>query len=310
MAASTISLHFHLFPSSPSLYFPQSNDEYLFYQKGKSRVLWKLLKKKKKMAEASQAIRAAGFAAGMISVEKKKMTGREEGLVSVFKSLVEQINGALHYFRARSFRWYLNPQVLLEKFVKVMRMVLQVIMNCRFFTLIGVVGSLVGSVLCFIEGCFLILKSYFEYFFIIWKGLDQGDVLQLILEASDMFLVGTAMLVFGMGLYSMFIEDSEIPRRRKGLLANRSNLFGLFHLQMLPAWMQMKSVAEAKSRIGHAVMMLLQAGMVEKLKGVSVVNGMDLGCFAAAIFTASATVFLLAHLHSNRTKLKNDNIRI
>ncbi|PKU68350.1 hypothetical protein MA16_Dca008831 [Dendrobium catenatum] len=293
MAASTISLHFHLFPSSPSLYFPQSNDEYLFYQKGKSRVLWKLLKKKKKMAEASQAIRAAGFAAGMISVEKKKMTGREEGLVSVFKSLVEQINGALHYFRARSFRWYLNPQVLLEK----------VIMNCRFFTLIGVVGSLVGSVLCFIEGCFLILKSYFEYFFIIWKGLDQGDVLQLILEASDMFLVGTAMLVFGMGLYSMFIEDSEIPRRRKGLLANRSNLFGLFHLQM-------KSVAEAKSRIGHAVMMLLQAGMVEKLKGVSVVNGMDLGCFAAAIFTASATVFLLAHLHSNRTKLKNDNIRI
>ncbi|KAI0498136.1 hypothetical protein KFK09_021377 [Dendrobium nobile] len=300
MAASTISLHFHLFPSSPSLYLPQSNDEYLFYEKGKSRVLWKLLKKKKKMAEASQAIRAAGFAAGMISVEKKKMTVREEGLVSVFKSLVEQINGALHYFRARSFCWYLNPQVLLEK----------VIMNCRFFTLIGVFGSLVGSVLCFIEGCFLILKSYFEYFFTIWKGLDQGDVLHLILEASDMFLVGTAMLVFGMGLYSMFIEDREIPRRRKGLLANGSNLFGLFHLQMLPAWMQMKSVAEANSRIGHAVVMLLQAGMVEKLKGVSVVNGMDLGCFAAAIFTASATVFLLAHLHSNRTKLKNDNIRI
>ncbi|KAH0455001.1 hypothetical protein IEQ34_016925 [Dendrobium chrysotoxum] len=271
MAASTISLHFRLFPSSPRLYFPQSNDEYLFYQKGKSRV-WKLLKKKKKMAEASQVIRAAGFAAGMISVEKKKMTGREEGLA--FKSLVKQIIGALLYFRARSFRWYLNPQVLLEK------------------------------------GCFLILKSSSEYFFTLSKRLDQGDVLQLILEALDMFLVGTAMLVFGMGLYSIFIEDREIPRRIEGLLANGSNLFGLFHLQMLPAWMQMKSVAEAKSRIGHAVMMLLQAGMVEKLKGVSVVNGMDLGCFAAAIFTASATVFLLAHLHSKRTKLKNDNIRI
>ncbi|MQL95290.1 hypothetical protein Taro_027955 [Colocasia esculenta] len=86
------------------------------------------------------------------------------------------------------------------------------IFNCRFFTLIGVAGTLVGSILCFVEGCSLIVEAYLEYFHALWEKLDQGEVMSLLIEALDMFLIGSAMLNFGMGLYVMFV-GSRGPKK-------------------------------------------------------------------------------------------------
>lgn len=45
-----------------------------------------------------------------------------------------------------------------------------------------------------------------------------------------MFLVGTAMLTFGMGLHVMFVGSRA--SKSHGLPIPRSNLFGLFHLKV------------------------------------------------------------------------------
>ncbi|KAI3761181.1 hypothetical protein L1987_51592 [Smallanthus sonchifolius] len=61
-----------------------------------------------------------------------------------------------------------------------------------------------------------------------------------------------------------------------------SNFFGLFYL---------------KSKIGHALMLLLQVGVLEKFKSIPLVTGLlDLACFAAAIFVSSAGLFILSQL--------------
>ncbi|KAM7490818.1 hypothetical protein LguiA_033739 [Lonicera macranthoides] len=39
----------------------------------------------------------------------------------------------------------------------------KVIYGCRFFTILAVWGSLVGSFLCFIKGCVYVVSSYQEY---------------------------------------------------------------------------------------------------------------------------------------------------
>ncbi|KAF3445172.1 hypothetical protein FNV43_RR14866 [Rhamnella rubrinervis] len=66
----------------------------------------------------------------------------------------------------------------------------RIIIDCRFFTLFAVGGSLIGSVLCFVEGCFTILESYFQYFHALSQKSDQGHhVVQLLIEAiGDMSL--------------------------------------------------------------------------------------------------------------------------
>ena len=46
-----------------------------------------------------------------------------------------------------------------------------------------------------------------------------------------MFLVGTAMLIFGVGLYSMFVGSKSL--KEKGPLLAGSNLFGFFYMKVL-----------------------------------------------------------------------------
>ncbi|XP_042493334.1 uncharacterized protein LOC122072958 [Macadamia integrifolia] len=167
--------------------------------------------------------------------------------------------------------------------------------DCRFFTLFAVAGSLLGSILCFFEGCVLIIESYLNYFHLMLQNSDQGHVVELLIEAIDMFLLGTAMLIFGTGLYVFFV-GSKFMKRGSTRLIPQSNFFGLFHLHMLPAWVEMKSVSEEKSKIGHAVLMILQVGVVEKFKNIPLVTGLDLACFAGAVLISSASIFILSRL--------------
>ncbi|CAL5415510.1 unnamed protein product [Camellia sinensis] len=122
----------------------------------------------------------------------------------------------------------------------------------------------------------------------------HGDVMHLLIEAIDMFLIGTAMLIFGMGLHAMFVGSKYL--KGKGSQLPSSNFFGLFYLKTLPRWVGMKSVTEAKSKIGQAVMMTLQVGVLEKFKSIPLVTGFDLACFAGAVFVSSACIFLLSQL--------------
>ncbi|XP_071709770.1 uncharacterized protein [Rutidosis leptorrhynchoides] len=170
----------------------------------------------------------------------------------------------------------------------------KIIIDSRFFTMFGVAGTLLGSVLCFLEGVFLVMESYLQYFQAIYHHSDHGHIMHLLIEALDMFLVGTAMLTFGMGLHVMFVGS----RASEGNLVPvpQSNFFGLFHLKEIPSWAGMKSMSQGKSKIGHALMLLLQAGVLEKFKSIPLVTGLDMACFAAAVFVSSAGLFILSRL--------------
>lgn len=63
----------------------------------------------------------------------------------------------------------------------------------------------------------------------------------------------------------------------------------------------MKSVSQAKSKIGHAVVMILQVGLLEKFKRIPLVTPLDLACFAGAVLVSSACIFLLSRLDYSAT---------
>ncbi|KAF8022889.1 hypothetical protein BT93_F0411 [Corymbia citriodora subsp. variegata] len=211
------------------------------------------------------------------------INGAAVGLASLTGNAVR---AALVFLRAAVKRRpkKLNVQGLIEK----------TIVDCRFFTLFAVAGSLLGSVLCFLEGCFFVIESYMEYFQSMSHMSDQGHVVQLLVEGIDMFLVGTAMLIFGVSLHVMFVGSQA--KRERGPWLSGSNLFGLYYLTRVPAWAEAQSVSQAKSRIGHAMMMILQVGVLEKFKSVPVLNCLDLACFAGAVLLSSACIFVLSRL--------------
>ncbi|MBA0747180.1 hypothetical protein Gogos_004110 [Gossypium gossypioides] len=221
------------------------------------------------MVETAADIKRVDWGRELTSFMVKAMTGMREMVIKPVLKLRP---------------WRFHVQMVIENGI----------LNCRFFTMFAVVGSLLGSILCFMEGSFLIVESYLQYCHsLLSKKLDQGHIIHLLIEAIDMFLVGTAMLIFGMGLYIMFVGSKT---SKGGAPLPRSNLFGLFHLKTLPAWVEMKSISQAKSKIGHAIMMILQVGVLEKFKGIPIVTSLDLACFAASVFVSSACIFLLSKL--------------
>lgn len=176
--------------------------------------------------------------------------------------------------------WNLHMQMFLEK----------VIMDCRFFAMFAVGGSLLGSVLCFVEGFSLILESYFEYFHSLSQGSVQEQLVHLLIEAIDMFLVAIAMLLFGMEMHVTFVGSSGLAGKLSQFLHLSTSI------KTVPSRVGIQTVMKAKSNIGQAVIMMLQVGVLEKFKTIPLVTGFDLACFAGAVFASSACIFLLSKL--------------
>lgn len=49
--------------------------------------------------------------------------------------------------------------------------------------------------------------------------------------ATDMFLVGTALVVFGVGLFAMFVGSEKMTEKNQRWVSG-SNLFGLFYMKV------------------------------------------------------------------------------
>ncbi|KAF6170214.1 hypothetical protein GIB67_038747 [Kingdonia uniflora] len=103
----------------------------------------------------------------------------------------------------------------------------KVIYRFRFLALLGVLGSLMGSLLCFVKGCTYVVAAFRDYF------ASYTNVILVLVEAIDVYLLGTVMLVFGMGLYELFVSTLDIANSLPdGTPSNKSNLFGLFTIKV------------------------------------------------------------------------------
>ncbi|KAH7833047.1 hypothetical protein Vadar_002660 [Vaccinium darrowii] len=170
----------------------------------------------------------------------------------------------------------------------------KVVYGCRFLAIFAVWGSLVGSFLCFFKGCTFVVASYQQYF------ENRAKVIFLLLESIDVYLLGTVMLVFGMGLYELFISNLDVAKEQsEEKFAYRSNLFGLFTLKERPKWLEIKTVNELKTKLGHVIVMLLLIGLFDKSKKAAILTPVDLLCFSASVLLCSGCLYLLSKLNGS-----------
>ncbi|KAK6137212.1 hypothetical protein DH2020_029049 [Rehmannia glutinosa] len=142
------------------------------------------------------------------------------------------------------------------------------------------------------KGCVYVLSSFQDYF------VDRGKVIASLVEATDVYLLGTVMLVFGMGLYELFISNLDKAKSMPdGRITYRSNLFGLFTLKERPRWLEIKTVNELKTKLGHVIVMLLLIGLFDKSKKAVIQSPFDLLCFSASVLLSSGCLFLLSKLN-------------
>ncbi|KAF7824594.1 Golgi apparatus membrane protein [Senna tora] len=174
----------------------------------------------------------------------------------------------------------------------------RVIFDFRFLALFAVAGSLAGSLLCFLNGCTYIYEAYKVYWTSCVKGVHTGQMVLKLVEAIDVYLAGTVMLIFGMGLYGLFISNvspDTPPTVDRALVG--SSLFGMFALKERPKWMKICSLDELKTKVGHVIVMILLVKMFERSKMVAISTGTDLLSYSVCIFLSSASLYILHNLH-------------
>ncbi|ERN12643.1 hypothetical protein AMTR_s00025p00237880 [Amborella trichopoda] len=176
----------------------------------------------------------------------------------------------------------------------------RMIFDFRFLALLAVGGSLAGSVLCFLNGCVYIVDAYKVYWTSCLRGVHTGKMVLRLVEAIDVYLAGTVMLIFGMGLYGLFISNvsPNVPASHDRALGG-SSLFGMFALKERPRWMKISSLDELKTKVGHVIVMILLVKMFERSKMVNIVTGLDLLSYSVCIFLSSASLYILHNLHKN-----------
>ncbi|KAL6856283.1 hypothetical protein ACP4OV_019085 [Aristida adscensionis] len=174
----------------------------------------------------------------------------------------------------------------------------RVIFDFRFLALLAVAGSLAGSLLCFLNGCVFIKEAYSVYWSSCAKGVHTGQMVLKVVEAIDVYLAGTVMLIFGMGLYGLFISNASTDASSESDRALKvSSLFGMFALKGRPTWMKITSLDELKTKVGHVIVMILLVKMFERSKMVTIATGLDLLSYSVCIFLSSASLYILHNLH-------------
>ncbi|KAF5738386.1 hypothetical protein HS088_TW13G01285 [Tripterygium wilfordii] len=176
----------------------------------------------------------------------------------------------------------------------------KIIFDFRFLALLAVGGSLAGSLLCFLNGCVYIIDAYKVYWSSCVKGIHTGQMVLRLVEAIDVYLAGTVMLIFGMGLYGLFISNvpPDAPPAADRALKG-SSLFGMFALKERPKWMKISSLDELKTKVGHVIVMILLVKMFERSKMVTIATGTDLLSYSVCIFLSSASLYILHNLRKS-----------
>ena len=104
------------------------------------------------------------------------------------------------------------------------------------FTLIAVVGSLVGSAALLIYEAFVIIEAVFQT---ILSGSLSPKIAKVLavglIEALDVFLIAIVAQIIGLGLYVLFIDDT-LP---------------------LPAWLKISNLDDLKSHLVSSVIAVL-----------------------------------------------------
>ena len=113
--------------------------------------------------------------------------------------------------------------------------------NTRWLVLVAVLASLLSSFVIFIVGLYEVLHLVLGFLTEFSYKHFYAKLLAVVIASVDLFLIGTFLLVFALGLYELFI--SKIDPAEKDPLGQRV--------------LVIKSLEDLKEKLGRLVIMVL-----------------------------------------------------
>ncbi len=152
--------------------------------------------------------------------------------------------------------------------------------NSRLFTLFAVIFGTVGSVILFGIASYDIWHIACRTFEVFTSGVHpehfHEEVVGAIIGAVDLYLMAVVMLIFGFGLYELFVSKIE-PAERK-----RSSKI-----------LEIRSLDQLKDKLAKVIVMVLVVSFFKKILNTSFDGPLEMLYFAASILALSLGLYFL-----------------
>ena len=91
----------------------------------------------------------------------------------------------------------------------------KVLWNARYITILAVVLSIVSSFTLLVIGSWEIIEAVIIYNPLFDESItSNNDLLFKIISAIDLFLIGIVLLIFGFGIYELFVSDIDFANSK------------------------------------------------------------------------------------------------
>ncbi|MDQ6960767.1 MAG: YqhA family protein [Mariprofundaceae bacterium] len=154
-----------------------------------------------------------------------------------------------------------------------------VLWNSRFMVILAVIPSLIGMVLLFVLAAENILHLAWQFIEMTFMGVEYPDyhveAVGQIISAVDDFLLGTVLLIFGLGLYELFISKIDIAQENE----NANNI------------LMINSLDDLKDRLAKVVLMILVVAFFKNVLHVTFDNPLNILYMGGGILLVSLATY-------------------
>ncbi len=151
--------------------------------------------------------------------------------------------------------------------------------NSRFIVILAVVSSIVGMLLLFAMAFENMFHLAWEYIEMMFFGVDYPnfhvEAVGQIISAVDDYLLGTVLLIFGLGLYELFISKIDIAQGDK----RASNI------------LMISSLDDLKDRLAKVVLMILVVAFFKNVLHVTFDNPLNILYMGGGILLVSLATY-------------------
>ena len=152
--------------------------------------------------------------------------------------------------------------------------------QARLFVLFAVIFGLLGSIVLFIVASVDIYEVLKYTFHVYSNGLHpenfHEEIVSKIIGAVDLYLIAVVMLIFGFGLYELFISKIDAAESTEG-----NNILAIHSLDQL------------KDKIAKVIVMVLIVSFFQKVLHTKYDGALEMLYFALSIGLLSVGLFFL-----------------
>lgn len=150
-----------------------------------------------------------------------------------------------------------------------------ILWNSRYVVLLAVWSSIVGMLLLFVSSALDMAHLAVEFFQVTFMGVEKENfhvtVVSHVITAVDDFLLATVLLIFGLGLYELFISKISVAHGEE----NAGNI------------LMISSLDDLKDRLGKVILMILIVAFFKNVLHVTFDDPLNILYMGAGILMVS-----------------------